>query len=226
VPALLRLVLEIGAKSRRQGIRRGAVAGLALVALFTAGRLAAHQRAVALLDSRQYRGQAPLAVAAFPMPSNPLLWAGVVETDNALVNVEVPVGLGLEFDPDRGAVHYKPEQSAVLANAVNSGAAADFLSYARFPCQCGAGDGCRVRLRHAFCQRSPRHHRDHRRTRSNRWSTHGWNLTPGKVAGRAGFPPGSGQTRAGSADTAPVPPSASCRSPGLCVRKNWVACSP
>jgi len=119
------------------------------VALFAAGRLAAHQRAVALLDSREYRGQAPLAVAAFPTPSNPLLWAGVVETDNALVNVEVPVGLGLEFDPDRGTVHYKPEESAVLASAVNSGAAADFLRYARFPLARVApqGDGYRVRLR-------------------------------------------------------------------------------
>jgi len=150
VPALLRLVLEeIGAESKRRGPRRGAVAGLALVALFCAGRLAAHQRAVALLDSRQYRGQVPLAVAAFPMPSNPLLWAGVVETDNALVNVEVPVGLGLEFDPDRGTVRYKPEESAVLASAVNSGDAADFLRFARFPLARVAAreDGYRVRLR-------------------------------------------------------------------------------
>jgi len=93
IPELFRLVLEeIGSKPKRHGRQRGAIVGLVFVALVIAGRGFAHQRAVALLDARDYRGQTPLEVAAFPRPSNPLLWSGVAETDNALFNMEVPLG--------------------------------------------------------------------------------------------------------------------------------------
>src|SRR5579863_8411304 len=100
IPELFRLVLEeIGSKPKRTGRQRGAIFGLVFVALVIAGRSFAHQRAIALLDSRDYRGQVPLEVAAFPRPSNPLLWSGVVETDNALFTLEVPLSPGREFDP-------------------------------------------------------------------------------------------------------------------------------
>ena len=113
IPELFRLVLEeIGSKPKRHGRQRGAIFGLVFVALVIAGRAFAHQRAIALLDSRDYRGQTPLEVAAFPRPSNPLLWSGVVETDNALFNLEVPLGPGREFDPELADVHFKPEPSA------------------------------------------------------------------------------------------------------------------
>src|SRR4029077_3500138 len=83
LPELFRLVLEeIGSKPKKRGRQRGAIVGLSLVTLFVAGRAVAHGRAVALLDSREYRGQVPLQVAAFPRPSTPLFWSGVVETDN------------------------------------------------------------------------------------------------------------------------------------------------
>ena len=150
LPELFRLVLEeIGSKPKKRGRQRGAIVGLILVALFVAGRAFAHQRAIALLDSREYRGQAPLVVAAFPRPSNPLLWSGVVETDNALFNVDVPRGPGSVFDPDLADVHFKPEPSLTLKNAVNSAAAIEFLSYARFPLANvePEGDGFQVRLR-------------------------------------------------------------------------------
>jgi len=150
LPELFRLVLEeIGAKPKGRGRQRGAIVGLSLVVLFVTGRGLAHARAVALLDSREYRGQAPLEVAAFPRPSTPLVWSGVVETDNALVTVNVPLGPGSVFDPDVADVHFKPEESLALKNAVKSAAAIEFLSYARFPLANvePEGNGYQVRLR-------------------------------------------------------------------------------
>ncbi|MBZ5660330.1 MAG: metal-dependent hydrolase [Acidobacteriia bacterium] len=150
LPELFRLIHEeIGSKPKRHGRRRGAIAGLILVALFLAGRAFAHQRAVAMLDAREYRAQSPLVVAAFPRPSNPLAWSGVVETDNALFNVEVPLGPGTTFDPDSAAVHFKPLPSLALSNAVASATAVEFLEYARFPLANVEpnGAGYRVRIR-------------------------------------------------------------------------------
>jgi hypothetical protein len=71
-----------------------------------------------------------------------------VETDNALVNVDVPLGPGSVFDPDVADVHFKPEESLTLRNAVKSATAIEFLSYARFPLASVApeSDGYQVRL--------------------------------------------------------------------------------
>jgi hypothetical protein len=144
------LVLEeIGSKPRRSGRQRGAIIGLVLVGLVIAGRAFAHQRAIALLDSREYRAQTPLVVAAFPTPWNPLLWSGVVETDSAVINLEVPLSPGREFDPELADAHFKPESSAALMNAVRSSTAIEFLNFARFPLASvqHEGDGFQVRLR-------------------------------------------------------------------------------
>jgi inner membrane protein len=150
LPELFHLVLEeIGSKPKRHGRQRGAIIGLAFVSLVVAGRAFAHERAVALLDARTYRSQTPLVVAAFPKPSNPLLWSGVVETDNAVLNLEVPLALGLTFDPELAEVHFKPEPSVTLKNAVETQTAMEFLNFARFPLASvqHEGDGFRVRLR-------------------------------------------------------------------------------
>jgi inner membrane protein len=150
LPELFRLIHEeIGSKSKRSGGQRGAIAGIIFVALFIAGRGFAHQRAITLLDAREYRTQTPLVVAAFPRPSNPLIWSGVIETDNAVINLDVPLGPGRDFDPDQAAVHFKPETSLALNNAVASATAIEFLNYARFPLASVGpnGDGFQVRLR-------------------------------------------------------------------------------
>ncbi len=150
LPELFRLVLEeIGSRPKKRGRQRGAIVGLVFVGLFIAGRAFAHQRAIALLDSREYRGQVPIETAAFPRPSNLLAWSGVVETDNALVNVEVPLGPISVFDPELADIHFKPEQSLTLKNAISSATAIDFLSYARFPLAHvePEGAGFQVRLR-------------------------------------------------------------------------------
>jgi inner membrane protein len=134
LPELFRLVHEeIGSKPERHGRRRGAIVGLACVVLLVGGRALAHERAVALLASREYRGETPRLAAAFPRLSNPLLWSGVVETDNAVFNLEVSLVPGLRFDPESANAHYKPQPSLTLKNAVESPAAMAFLSFARFP---------------------------------------------------------------------------------------------
>ena len=134
LPELFRIIHEeIGAKSKQRGRQSGATAGLVLVGLFVVGRAYAHQRALALLDSRVYRTQAPLLVGAFPDSSNPLAWHGVVETDNGVSNLEVPLGPGRTFDPDLADVHFKPQTSPELTNAGASSTAVEFIKYARFP---------------------------------------------------------------------------------------------
>lgn len=150
LPELFRLIHEeIGSRPKPHGRQRGSIAGLILVALFVAGRAFARERAVEMLDAREYRSEAPLLVAAFPRPSNPLTWSGVVETENAVFNVDVPLRPGATFDPDLADVHYKPQPLPALSNAVASATAVEFLSYARFPLANvePRGDGYEVRIR-------------------------------------------------------------------------------
>jgi hypothetical protein len=150
LPELFRLVLEeIGSKPKSRSRQRGAIVGLGLVTLFLGGRAFAHGRATALLDAREYRGQTALEVAAFPRPSNPLVWSGVVETDNAVFNLEVPIGPTGRFDPELADVHYKPQSSLALKNAIGSAVGIEYLSFARFPLAHvePEGDGFQVRLR-------------------------------------------------------------------------------
>ena len=132
-PELLRLVSEeIGSRSTGRG-PRGAIFALACVALVAGCRPFAHARAVAILDSHTYQGETPLRVAAFPSSSDPMLWAGVVQTDNSVFSVDVPLGPGRVFDPESAQAHFKPQPSVTLANAVASPAAREFLDFARFP---------------------------------------------------------------------------------------------
>ena len=167
-PELFRLVLEeIGSKPKRTGRQRGAIVGLILRGARLSRAVSfAHQRAIALLDGRVYRGQVPLEVAAFPRPSNPLLWSGVVETDNALFKLEVPLGPGPEFDPELAEVYFKPEASLTLRNAIASSTAVEFLKFRAISAR--ARRTRRRRLpgssaRHALCVRTGRPARNHRR---------------------------------------------------------------
>jgi inner membrane protein len=134
LPALFRLITEeIGAKSKRRAYDRGAVIALALVGIYFAGRFVLQQRATAELDSRQYRDEAPLQVAAFPQSISPLFWTGVVETDDTFDELDVSLSPGVNFDPDTARVFYKPEASEALEMARRSDAAIAFLEFARFP---------------------------------------------------------------------------------------------
>lgn len=134
LPGLFRLIgEEIGARPKKRGAQRGAIVVLALVVLYVGGRWALHDRALEMLRSRVYHGEAPLAIGAFPSGTSPLTWWGVVETDNALQQIEVSLGPGNDFDPDRGRTLFKPEPSPALDAARKSELAKEFLQFARFP---------------------------------------------------------------------------------------------
>jgi len=122
---------------------------LALLAAYGGGRSVLHERAIALLRSRLYRGSTPLAAGAFPRGASPLTWSGVVETDNTLEQIEVSLAPGSSFDPDLARTHFKPEASPALDAARKSELAQDFLNFARFPIASvqKTDDGYRVELR-------------------------------------------------------------------------------
>jgi membrane-bound metal-dependent hydrolase YbcI (DUF457 family) len=134
LPALFALIgEEIGERKKSQGPRRGALVALVLVAFFLGGRGILHQRAVALLLSRDYHAAPPLTAAAFPSAASPFTWRGVVVTPNTLDEIEVPLGPGGYFDPDHSVTRYKPEASPALDAAQESETARTFLRYAQLP---------------------------------------------------------------------------------------------
>ena len=149
LPGLLNLITEeIGARAQRRPGQRGAIVAISLVALYIGGRALLHQRAGALLNSHIYREEEPIRAGVFPTFS-PITWRGVVETETALHQVEVPLSPGAPFDPRLARNQFKPEKSEVLDRAIASDAARAFLAFARFPLARvePAGDGFEVRIR-------------------------------------------------------------------------------
>jgi len=134
LPGLFALIHEeIGSRSLQRGRQRGAIAGIVLVLSLIAARGLAHERALAMIGARVYRSQTPIRLAAFPKSTTPLVWRGVIETDNAILNTDVSLAPGAVFNPDEAQVHFKPQDSAGLSSAVHSNSATDFLNFARFP---------------------------------------------------------------------------------------------
>ncbi|MBI3671160.1 MAG: metal-dependent hydrolase [Acidobacteria bacterium] len=134
LPRLFGLVIEeIGARPKKRGVQRGAIVALVLLALYCGGRWVLHDRAVALLGSRLYHRATPLSTGAFPGGASPLTWAGVVECENTLEEIEVSLAPGSVFDPDLARTHFKPEPSPALEAARKSGLAREYLQFARFP---------------------------------------------------------------------------------------------
>jgi inner membrane protein len=150
LPGLFRLISEeIGAKPKRRAPKRGAIVALILLVLYIGARWALHDRALEVLHSRVYHGATPLVVGAFPSGTTPLIWYGVVETDNALEEIEVPLGPSGRFDPDLGRTDFKPDPSPALEAARKSQVGQDFLQFARFPKASveRTDDGYRIELR-------------------------------------------------------------------------------
>ena len=163
VPALFRMITEeIGAKSKRKAVVRGAAAALVLVALFCCARLVLQRRATALLAAREYRGEAADVVGAFPRSSSPLDWFGVVDTDDTIDEVEVSLAPGAVFDPESARVFYKAEASAALDAAQRSDVAIAFVAFARFPLARvqPSGDGFQIVLRDMRFDSGPRAERN------------------------------------------------------------------
>lgn len=134
LPLLLRLVNEeVGDRRRGRGSSTAGVVTLVLIAGYLGTLANLHSRAIDLLLSREYHGRVALSAGAFPEPSAPLDWYGVVVTDDTIEEVEVPLGAGQEFDPSRSVTHYKPDESPALEAGERTAAAERFLTYARFP---------------------------------------------------------------------------------------------
>jgi inner membrane protein len=134
LPALSGLVTdEIGAKSKGPKGRVGATFALATMFLYLGARGVLHRSAVAVVQSRTYRGESPRRVAAFAESGSPFRWHGIVETESALHEMEIQVGPAANFDPDSAQTSYKPEPSPALEAARNSAVGRQFLQAARFP---------------------------------------------------------------------------------------------
>lgn len=134
LPILSGLVTEeIGARSKAPRGRLGASVAFAALFLYLVVRFVYHGNAIAALESRTYKGESARRAAAFPESSTPFRWHGVVETERALHDVEVPVGPGAEFDPASAMSMFKPEPSPALDAAHGSALARRFLQAARFP---------------------------------------------------------------------------------------------
>jgi inner membrane protein len=134
LPALLRLVSEeVG--DRRPGPRGRWGAGLALLGMLAVWgvRDFEHRRALATLQSRLYQGAEPIRVSAYPYWINPFKWAGVVETRDFFMNMNVD-SLTPDVDPDnRAQIRYKPEETPVTIAAKKSRLGRVYLNWAVYP---------------------------------------------------------------------------------------------
>ena len=103
----------------------------------------------ALLEAREYRGEAADAAGAFPQSASPLFWSGVVETDNTMDELEVSFAPGTNFDPESARIFYKAEPSIALEAARRSDVGIAFLEFARFPLARvqSEDDGYRITMR-------------------------------------------------------------------------------
>ena len=150
IPELFRLVHEeIGSKPKAHRAPARRDRRLVFVALVIAGRAFAHERAIALLDSRKYRGQTPLEWPRFPgrqiRCSGPASWKPITR----LFNLEVPRGTRARI---RSGIGGRVFQAGTVTDAEKchcSSTAAEFLNFARFPLASvqPEGDGFQVRLR-------------------------------------------------------------------------------
>ena len=134
LPALFSLVQdEIGARSRQPRGRAGAILALVLVVGVWGFRDYQHRRAVAALESFDYRDQAPLRVSAFPYMMDPFSWYAVVETDDYYHTMLVD-SRGPEVDPQgRAMARAKPQTTEVIEAAKRSYAGRVYFAWAQYP---------------------------------------------------------------------------------------------
>jgi inner membrane protein len=132
-PFLARMVTaEIrSGKTKNPTHGRGfAWAALLFFLAYNGSRAALHTRAVAMLDSRIYRGAEPVRVVALPS-QNPLVWRGLVEAQEFYALEEI--NLAGPFDPNAGQFFYKPEANPALDAARRTETFRVFLGFAQFP---------------------------------------------------------------------------------------------
>jgi membrane-bound metal-dependent hydrolase YbcI (DUF457 family) len=134
LPEFLHLVTsEIGAKDVKPRGRLAAILGLSLIAMYIGLRAELHSSAIAQLQNRSYAGESPRKVAAYSELTSLVSWRGVADSESALHQVTVKIGVTRASALDAGINLYKPEPSALLDAAQKTPAALKFLQVARFP---------------------------------------------------------------------------------------------
>jgi inner membrane protein len=132
-PFLARLVTAEIRSGKIKNLRHGrgfAWAALLFFLAYNGSRAVLHTRALAMLDSRVYRGVEPVRVAALPS-QNPLAWRGLVEAPEFYAVEDV--NLTQQFDPNAGRIFYKPEANPTLDAARRTKTFRIFLGFAQFP---------------------------------------------------------------------------------------------
>jgi inner membrane protein len=130
-PVLSRLVSsEIGAKSSAG--RGMAIFALSFFLVYDLGRFLWHERAIQILNSREYQGGAPSRVAAFPSPGvSPFEWEGWIERPELVMHFVVNVRE--QFDPERGMIIYKAAPGPAIDAARAARPVEVFLKFAQYP---------------------------------------------------------------------------------------------
>jgi inner membrane protein len=121
---------EIGAQA---GSGRGmAIFALSFFLLYDFGRFLSHQRAIEILNSRDYRDGPPSRVAAFPTAGvSPFNWQGWIERPDFVMRFALNVLK--EFDPTAGRITFKPAPSPAIEAARQSPPVAAFLNFSQYP---------------------------------------------------------------------------------------------
>jgi inner membrane protein len=130
-PMMGRLVsAEMGAKS---GAGRGmAMFALSLFLIYDFGRSLSHQRALDILNSREYQGGPPIQVAAFPGPAiSPFVWQGWIARPE--FDIQFLVNVRQQFDPTAGRIVYKPAPSPAIDAARQANTVRVFLRFSQYP---------------------------------------------------------------------------------------------
>lgn len=150
LPSLFRLVTEeIGMRKNKNRPSKAALAALVMLVLYIGLRAYMHHSAVQTLLSEDYHGRMPLVAGAFPNPTSPFSWRGVVNTSNTIETVNVNTGPGASLYSETSITHFKPVEVAPLDAARHAPFAQRFLAYAQFPMAevDELTDGYRVTLR-------------------------------------------------------------------------------
>ena len=113
-PALAGLVSsEIAGRKSAPPRRAWAWFALAAILSYAGFRVAAHQRAIAVMGSRLYGGLQTPRYTALPDRINPLRWRGIVETEEFVVTTNLL--LTEDYDPAVfGRVDYPTQKSAAI----------------------------------------------------------------------------------------------------------------
>ncbi|HWC19935.1 MAG TPA: metal-dependent hydrolase [Terriglobales bacterium] len=134
LPSIFALVgSEIGARKEKFRGRWSAIAALLAVFAIWWMRDYEHRKAMTLLDSTDYRGEAVVRVAAMPYPVTPFVWAGIVETPSFYAKIPIDLRSTNNDPQDRAQIFYKPAETPITLAAKRSPLGRAYLDWSRFP---------------------------------------------------------------------------------------------